>query len=184
MYIIITASPNRDGLTAACGQAVNTGVTGAGGAAELIDISALKLEACRICGNGWGICRDSGKCVIDDCLPEIQKKIKNAEGIFIVTPVYWGQPSERMKYFCDRLRRCEAFRQGGSIVKGKQISLIAAAGGTGNGTATCLEEMERWCRHIGAVAQERIAVTRFNRGTVLKVIEDAGARMVKGEYYK
>ena len=184
MYIIITASPNKDGLTAACGQAAQAGITSAGGAAELIDISALKLEPCRICGNGWGTCPGKGECVIDDCLPEIQKKIRNADGIFAITPVYFGQPSERMKYFCDRMRRCEAFREGGSWAQGKQVSLVAAAGGSGNGTATCLVEMERWCQHISAVPQERISITRYNRDTVLKVIEDAGSHMVKGEYFK
>jgi multimeric flavodoxin WrbA len=160
------------------------GIERAGGTAEIIDISALKLEPCRICGNGWGSCRGAGTCVIKDCLPEIQAKIKDAEGVFLVTPVYWGQPSERMKYFCDRLRRCEAFREGGSWAEGKQISLIAAAGGSGNGTTTCLMDLENWCRHIRAIPQERVGITRFNREETLKVIEDAGARMVGGEYFK
>jgi multimeric flavodoxin WrbA len=39
MYIIITASPNSDGLTAVCGQAAYDGNTSAGGAAEVIDTS-------------------------------------------------------------------------------------------------------------------------------------------------
>jgi len=184
MFIIITASPNKDGLTAACGEAAIAGITGAGGKTEIFDISALKLEPCLICGNGWGTCRDAGRCVIDDCLPEIQSKIKAAEGIFVITPVYWQQPSERMKYFCDRLRRCEAFRDGGSWATDKQINLVAAAGGSGNGTAQCLNELEQWCRHIRAIPQERIGITRFNREKMLKVIEDAGRRMVGGEYFK
>jgi len=49
---IITASPNKDGLTAACGEAAVAGITGAGGNVEVFDISALKLEPCRICGEG------------------------------------------------------------------------------------------------------------------------------------
>ncbi len=184
MYLIITASPNKDGLTAACGESARTGIEGTGGAAELLDISALGLEPCRICRNGWGTCHGKGTCVIGDCLPAIQEKIRDAQGIFLVTPVYFGQPSERMKYFCDRLRRCEAFREGGSLAKGKQISLVAAAGGSGNGTAPCLHEMEAWCRQIHAVPQERIGITRFNRGAMLQAIENAGARMVRGEYFK
>jgi len=71
MYLIITASPNTDGLTAACGTAAFDGITNAGGTAELIDISADKLEPCRICDNGWGTCRVSAKCVIDDRLAEL-----------------------------------------------------------------------------------------------------------------
>jgi multimeric flavodoxin WrbA len=184
MYIIITSSPNGDGLTAACGKAAVDGVTAAGGSAELIDISAKKLQPCKVCRDGWGPCRNSAACVLDDCLAELQAKIREAEGIFIVTPVYFGQPSERMKYFFDRFRRCEAFNSSGSAASGKQIDLIAAAGGSGNGTAPCLVEMETWTRQVGGTPQERIGVTRFNRSAALKLIEDAATRMVTGDYFK
>jgi multimeric flavodoxin WrbA len=184
MYIIITSSPNTDGLTASCGKAACDGISEAGGRAEIIDISAAKLEPCRICGNGWGTCRNTAKCIINDIMPEIQEKIRNADGVFIITPVYFGQSSERMKYFCDRYRRMEAFRSGGSWAANRQFSLVAAAGGSGNGTATCLVELENWVRHIGGVPQERIGITRFNRSAILGVIRDAGFRMVKGEYFQ
>ena len=183
MYVIITSSPNANGLTAACGQAALDGVKKAGGEAEIIDISAAKLEPCKICGDGWGACRNSSKCVIGDILAEIQAKIRASEGVILITPVYFGQPSERMKYFLDRFRRCEAFNNPDGAASGKQIDLIAAAGGSGNGTATCLAEMETWCRQVGAIPQERIGVSRFNRGAVLEVIRDAGSRLVKGEYF-
>lgn len=187
MYIIITASPNTDGLTATCGNTALEGIISAGGNAEIIDISAHKLEPCRVCDNGWGTCRRSGeppKCVIEDILTELQQKVNEAEGVMLVTPVYFGQPAERMKYFLDRFRRCEAFKKEDGAAFGKQFHLIAAAGGSGNGTATCLAEMEQWCRHVGAIPQERIGITRFNREKMLPVIRDAAARFVSGDYFK
>jgi multimeric flavodoxin WrbA len=183
MYTIITASPNKDGLTAACGKAAYDGVVSAGGQVEIIDISQQRLEPCRVCGDGWGTCRNTAKCIIDDIMSDIQMKIRDSDGVFIVTPVYFAQPSERMKYFCDRYRRMEAFREGGSWASGKQFSLIAAAGGSGNGTANCLTELEDWVRHVGGIPQERVGVTRFNSEKVLEVVKDLGARMVKGEYF-
>ena len=64
MYIIITASPNTDGLTAACGKAAHEGIKSAGRDAEIIDICAEKIKPCLICKNselifgyedkGWG----------------------------------------------------------------------------------------------------------------------------------
>jgi multimeric flavodoxin WrbA len=182
MYIIITASPNKDGLTAACGKAAYDGITGAGGNAEIIDISAARLEPCLICGDGCGNCRSESKCVINDIFPELQAKIRDSEGVFLVTPVYWQQPSERMKYFLDRFRRCEAFRRSEGAIAGKHVNLVAAAGGSGNGTATCLAEMEQWCRHVSAVPQERVAITRFNRESMLSIISESGARLVNGDY--
>jgi multimeric flavodoxin WrbA len=183
MYLIITASPNADGLTAACGNAAANGIKSAGGVFELADISHEKLKPCLICGNGSGACMKTSKCVIDDILAQLQEKIRTADGVILVTPVYFWQPSERMKYFLDRFRRCEAFNQSGSAADGKQFDLIAAAGGSGNGTANALTEMENWCRHVGAIARERIGVTKFNREPMLRVIEDSAARLVRGEYF-
>jgi len=183
MYTIITGSPNKDGLTATCGKAAYNGITRVGASAEIIDLFEPKIHPCLTCDNGWGTCRNTGKCIIDDCFADIQVKLKNAAGIFIITPVYFEQSSEYMKAFMDRLRRCESFREGGSWVSDKQISFIAAAGGSGNGTPACLQEFERWCRHIRATAQERLPITQYNREPMLKVIEDAGRRMVTGDYF-
>ena len=184
MYLIISASPNTDGLTAACVKSAMDGITAAGGTGLAIDISAEKLKPCLICGDGWGSCLSSAKCVIDDKFAQIQAKIRNCDGVILITPVYWSQPSERMKYLLDRLRRCEAFNKEGSAVKGKQVDLVAAAGGSGNGTVPCLAEMEMWCRHVGATAKDRIGITNFNREPMLEVITDMASRLVKGEYFK
>ena len=184
MYLIITASPNANGLTAHCGRAAMDGITAAGGVAEIIDISAGKLEPCRICENGWGQCRHSATCIIEDGLAEIQAKMRKAEGIIFITPVYWEQPSERMKYFLDRFRRCEAFNKNGSAAKDKQIDLIAAAGGSGNGTAACLVELEMWCRHVGAIPKDRIGITRWNREPMLKAITDMASRLMRQDYFR
>jgi multimeric flavodoxin WrbA len=117
--------------------------------------------------------------VIDDGFATLQTRLKEAEGLVLVTPVYWWQQSERMKYFCDRLRRCEATKGDESILAGKKINLVAAAGGTGNGTVSCLTDMELWCRHVRAIPFERIGVTRFTREAMLSVIEKASTELVK-----
>ncbi len=180
MIFIITASPNADGLTAACADAAKRGVEGAGGSVEVVSLNALGIRGCEACGNGWGTCRPEHSCVIEDEFMPLKAKLLAAEGAILVTPVYWGQPAERMKYFLDRARRCEASHKE-STLKGKPIALVAAAGGSGNGTVTCLADMELWCRHVGSVPFERIGVSRFNREQVLAVIEKAAERLEKGQ---
>jgi multimeric flavodoxin WrbA len=182
MYLVITASPNTDGLTAACGQAVFDGIASMDKLPEIIDISALKLESCRICGNGWGTCFAQADCVVKDgVFADLQAKIRACDGFALVTPVYWSEPSERMKYFLDRFRRCEAFNKAGSAAAGKNVILIAAAGGSGHGTANCLSEMEMWCRHVGAKPFDYLGVTRFTREPMLEVIKASGARLAAGQ---
>jgi multimeric flavodoxin WrbA len=178
IYYVITASPNADGLTAACGRAALNGIEQIGKTGEIADLSAMKIQPCLVCGDGWGECLHKHRCIIADGFSALQKKLKTAEGIVLVTPVYWWQPSERMKYFCDRLRRCEALKGEGSILHGKKINIVAAAGGTGNGTVTCLEYLEQWCRHLGAVPFERLGVTRFNKDAMLGVIERVSRELV------
>jgi len=61
--------------------------------------------------------------------------------------------------------------------------MIAAAGGSGNGTVPCLMEMENWCRHVQAIPKERIGITRYNREVMLQEIADSATRMVKGDFF-
>ena len=194
MYIIITASPNKDGLTAACGKAAYDGIIGAGGKAEVIDIYAEELKPCLVCGNsttifgnvdkGWGSCFGKAVCTIKDVMTDLQVKIRESEGLILVTPVYFGQPSENMQYFMDRFRRLEVFNEEkGSAAKNKAVDIIAAAGGSGNGNVPCLMEMEAWCRQVGALLKDRIGITRYNRENMLQEITSSAARMVKGEFF-
>ncbi|MCL2819687.1 MAG: flavodoxin family protein [Oscillospiraceae bacterium] len=194
MYIIITASPNKEGLTEACGKAAFDGITEAGGEAELIDISAENLKPCVLCKKskpvfggvdiGWGSCFGDAVCSISDIMAELQVKIRAAKGLILVSPVYFGQPSEHMQYFMDRFRRLEVFNEEkGSAARGKAVDMIAAAGGSGNGTVPCLMEMETWCRQVEALPKDRIGITRFNREIMLQEIKSSASRMVKGDYF-
>lgn len=179
MYIVITSSPNADGLTAACGQAAAIGFQEASVEVKYLDLCALEIGACRVCGNGWGTCRNEHRCIVEDKLSSLLEMVSEAEGIILVTPVYWGQPSERMKSFMDRSRRLEALKGDGSAFVGKKIALVAAAGGSGNGTISCLEQMEAWTRHVSGVPFERIGVTRFNRESILPAVMSSAYRMAK-----
>jgi multimeric flavodoxin WrbA len=183
MILVISASPNSDGLTAACVEQALAGIREGGGEAEYIDLSVIKIQPCLICKRGWGDCLAKNHCIINDALPEIQRKVKASDGIFLITPVYFNQPAERMKYFLDRYRRSEAFRKDGSWAAGKPVFMLAAAGGSGNGTETCLFEMVAWCRHIGANPAERIAITNYSKDGMLPAVRAAGRNFAEGKYF-
>ena len=194
MYIIITASPNKDGLTATCGKAAYEGITLAGGEAEIIDICEKELKPCVLCGTselvfgnvdkGWGTCFEKAVCTINDIMTDLQVKIREAKGFILITPVYFGQPSESMKYFLDRFRRLEVFnKEQENAAKNKVVDMIAAAGGSGNGTATCLVEMETWCRHLEALPKDRIGITKYNKELMLQEITASASRMVKKDFF-
>ena len=90
----------------------------------------------------------------------MQKAVKNADLLCIISPVYWGETSECLKNFLDKLRRCEFGDKG--ALSGKQVLLVASPGGSGNGALTCLEQFDRFCRHTGAVIFDYIGINRWN----------------------
>lgn len=144
----------------------------AGTEIEEIHMNALKMEHCRACGNGWGTCSANGMCAIKDQFQEVYDKLVAADGIVLVTAVYWSDLTECMKAFIDRLRRCEATHN--HFLKDKRCVLIACAGGTGRGTIECLQNMETALTHMSMRAYDRIPVNRYNMPYMLPALENAG----------
>lgn len=177
--LIITSSPNKDGLTEACGQAAKLGVEDGKGEAVMVRLNDLDISKCHACGNGWGTCRDEHNCQEKDDFQKLHELMAETDAYIVVTPVYWGEMSESAKAFFDRLRRCEAITKEKNRIEGKPVISIAAAGGSGNGTLTCLASMERLFSHIRAERFDMIGITRKNRDYMLEAIRNAASEMVK-----
>lgn len=179
--LVLQSSPNRDGLTAACAAAAVEGLRRAGAEAESVRLNDLGIERCDACGNGWGPCRTEHRCQQDDGFEELHSRVAAADAYVFVTPVYWGEPSETAKAFLDRLRRCEASRGEESVLAGKWALVVAAAGGSGGGTLTCLSSLAHFLQHTRARAFDLIGITRRNREYTLTAIERAAEAMVKAQ---
>lgn len=178
MIMILWASPNDGGLTAACARAAEKGILAAGGECRLYKLNDLNINACKACGGGWGTCREEHVCCKPDGFQALQKELQQADALIVVTPVYWGEMAEVAKNFTDRLRRSEALRREESPFSGKYMLAVAAAGGSGNGTLTCLSQMERFASHMGMKLLDGIPVKRFTRGYQLPAIEGAAAALL------
>lgn len=179
--IVLSASPNRDGLTAACAQAVIRGVEAAHGEAEEIRLNDQGIGMCQACNNGWGTCLADHVCQVLDGFQAIHEQVCQADGLALVTPVYWGEMSESAKAFTDRLRRCEATRGAESRLANKPVLAVAAAGGSGGGMITCLASMERWIEHVRARRFDLIPVNRWSREYKLVAIQAAARTLVELE---
>jgi multimeric flavodoxin WrbA len=173
--MVISASPNKDGLTAACATAALDGLQQAGVQAEHVWLNDMQVGVCQACENGWGTCRTEHECQILDGFQNLHARVRQADGLVLVTPVYWGEMSESTKSFTDRLRRCEASLAGESRMANKPVVAVAAAGGSGNGTITCLLSMERWIQHVRARPFDLIPVNRWSREYKLAAIRSASA---------
>lgn len=170
---VLWSSPNKDGLTAAAKDRVIAGLIKAGTEVDEIHLNSLHIEHCHACGNGWGTCNKLGTCALkNDDFEAVYDRLKVADGIVIISAVYWSGMTECLKAFVDRLRRCEATCA--HALKDKRCVLIACAGGTGRGTLECLGDMEMALTHMGMRAYDRISVVRYNRDYILPAVELAG----------
>ena len=174
---ILTSSPNKDGLTAACAQNANEGAALTGAEVSIICLNDLNIPSCSACGDGWGTCRKEHICQVKDDFQKTHASLKDSDALIIITPVYWGEPSESAKNFLDRLRRCEAMKGDKNIIAGKPIICVAAAGGSGNGTISCLESLERFVNHLKGTKYDFISITQRTKTYKLNTIKEATSSM-------
>jgi multimeric flavodoxin WrbA len=177
--IVVSSSPNKDGLTAGCAAAAVEGARQAGGQVDVVRLNDLQVGLCEACDNGWGTCLPDHECQVEDDFQALHTRICQADAYVVVTPVYWGEMSESAKAFMDRLRRCEATRGEESGLFGKPVIAVAAAGGSGNGMITCLLNMERWIEHVKARKFDLIPVNRWSKEYKLVGIREAARAMVQ-----
>lgn len=175
--LVVWASPNQDGLTAAAKDRVLAGIEKAGVEAQTVHLSTCAVKRCLTCDNGWGLCRSEGRCIIRDDFASLYEKMQNATGIVWITPVYWHDLAECLKTFLDRLRRCETGHN--HFLRGKKNILVACAGGTGRGAVQCLDAFETTLGHMEMIALDRLSMIRFNRDYMLPALESAGEALAK-----
>ena len=175
---IITGSPNQDGLTASCGKSAEKAAMDCGAEVLQINLNSVKVGNCKACGNGWGTCRNEHHCQVIDDFQKIHEQIADSDTFVVVTPVYWGEMSESAKAFFDRLRRCEAIKKESSLMYGKPVVAVAAAGGSGNGTLSCLESMERLIKHMGGTIFDLISITQKSRTYKIDTINASVRQML------
>jgi multimeric flavodoxin WrbA len=174
--LAIQSSPNLDGLTASLAKAILKGFEAEGGETELINLNEMDVKQCVACERGWGPCRQ-GDCILEDDFEAIRRKIGEADAFVFATPVYWHDLSESAKTFLDRLRRCETF-SGRNTCAGRKAIGIASAGGSGNGAARALYNLEDYLKRVGFQVFDLVPVTKFSKDHKLPMLEAAGGRMI------
>ena len=185
--MVISGSRNPEGRTALLINALCKGVESSGGETEVIYLPKMDIELCQQCNSdGWGICRDEDKCIVDDDFSSIVEKIDNADVNVFANPVYFGDLSESMKAFLDRLRRVKSkiprqpvdpsapmpgpFNNDlGPIAMG-----LCYAGGSGNGTTSCAMNLERTLMFCGFDVVDMLPARRENLENKLIIAEQTG----------
>ncbi len=131
--LLISGSPKPNGNTAQLLQECVKVIQEAGVEAEIVSLAGKKIEACIACLK----CSKTGECGLDDGLNEIIGKIKQAEGLIVGTPVYFG--TARGDVMCALQRIGYVSRNNGNFLAGKVGGPIAVA--RRGGQTLTLQEM-------------------------------------------
>ena len=174
--LFIMGSRNPEGQTARAAAAVQEGMESVGLQAERVFLPEQQVERCRQCENdGWGICRTEGECVIEDDFAGLVDEIAAADAVVFSTPVYFGDLSESLRAFLDRLRRTCVHEAGKAKVDGKPALGICVAGGGGGGAPACAQSLDKVVDRCGFDLVDVIPVRRQNLEMKLDILRATGA---------
>ena len=97
--LMLNGSPRRSGNTAAALKEMETIFAAEGIEVETVHVGDLEIRGCLNCG----ACGKLGKCAIDDIGNEIAEKLKEAAGMVVGTPVYYGSVNGTLMSILSRL---------------------------------------------------------------------------------
>lgn len=173
--LVILGSRNPAGQTARAAEALCKGLAEANCPSELVFLPQLELNLCRQCdNNGWGECLAQGRCVSQDGFNALAGRVRASGLVVFANPVYFGQLSESMRGFLDRLRRCCRNTEGKAGIAGKPAVGICVAGGGGGGSATCCVGLEQTLATCGFDVLDLVPVRRQNLEMKLELLRLTG----------
>lgn len=96
--LILNGSPRVNGNTAIAAQELEKQFAKNGIETETIQVGNKAVRGCMACGQ----CA-SGKCVFDDVVNEIAPKFEAADGLILMSPVYYASANATLVAVADRL---------------------------------------------------------------------------------
>jgi multimeric flavodoxin WrbA len=124
-------------------------------------------------------CRRCGVCTREDDFATMVDTIRDAAALVCASPVHYGDMSERMRAFTDRLRRICTHERGRRHLEGKKTVIICVAGGSGGGAPSCVASLTNVLRTAGMDVMDAIPVRRQNLHNKGSQMEGTGQWLVR-----
>ena len=97
--ILLNGSPKAEGCTATALDEMVRVFNEEGIETEVIHVGNKSIRGCVSCG----YCEKGEGCVVKDLVNEVSAKLKDADGLVVGSPVYYGSPNGTIISFMDRL---------------------------------------------------------------------------------
>lgn len=97
--LLINGSPHVDGVIALALKELSDTLNRCDIETEIMHVGNKNIRGCIACRS----CKKTGKCVFDDCVNEIAFKLKDADGLVVGAPVYYGSANSTVVSLLTRL---------------------------------------------------------------------------------
>jgi multimeric flavodoxin WrbA len=142
--LILKGSPRERGNSAVLADHAAEGAGAAGAQVESIYLHGLDIRPCDACD----LCKD-GLCVIEDDMQPLYPKLAAADGILLVSPIYWFTFSAQLKLCIDRWYGFQG--DNWRPVTHKRFGIILTYGDTDlytSGAINAIHTIETMCRFL------------------------------------
>jgi len=97
--IAIIGSPRKNGNTEQLASHALKAIAEEGIETEIVTLAGKEIKPCTACM----ACKEKEECSIEDDLPPIYQKMKEADGIILASPVYFGSCTALLKALIERV---------------------------------------------------------------------------------
>ena len=97
--LMLNGSPRKNGNTSIALNEVKGVLEQEGIEVEIIQVGNMDISGCK----GCLYCKDNAKCVKDDIVNGIAKKLEEADGLVVGSPVYYASANSTLTAAMDRL---------------------------------------------------------------------------------
>lgn len=139
----IVGSPRENGNTELITVHVLKAISEEGLDTELIRLAGLEMQPCNACM----LCQKEELCSIDDDLFPIYMKMKEADGIILASPVYYGSATALIKALMERTGHIS--RWNGELFSGKVGGPLVVARRAGHNFT--IAQLTLWFQILGFV---------------------------------
>jgi multimeric flavodoxin WrbA len=169
--LIIFGSPRKNGNTHILVEEACKGLAVNGTSTETFYLNEMQIKGCQACY----YCKKNkvDTCILKDDMQKIYAAVKNADGILIASPIYFGEVSAQTKLWLDRMFPFIDMQVHSLLAKGKKASFIFTQNQPVAGLfANNIESFVRMVEHIGFAAKDRLVAYNLDKGYKPMVTEN------------
>ncbi|HJX03293.1 MAG TPA: flavodoxin family protein [Dehalococcoidia bacterium] len=141
--IAIVGSPRKNGNTEILSAHTLKAIAEEGLDTEIVRLAGLEIKPCTACM----ACAKEGKCPIEDDFYPVYLKMKEADGIILASPVYYGSATALIKALMERAGYLS--RHDGQPFRGKVGGPLAVARRAGHNFT--IAQLTFWYQILGMV---------------------------------